>query len=338
MSSAGPPIEVARLVSGFRTFQMVAAACRLGLPDLLVDGPKDAADLASATDTNELAMRKLLRGLAGCRVFIEQPDGCFAATDISHAFRSDRPGYRNLTLMLAEEGYDVWGDLMYTIQTGKPAYERVRGKGRWEELAERPEAAALFNVAMVEMTEAVASAFVAAYDFNGDQMVIDVGGGTGALLAAVLKANPRMNGILYDLSAGLAGAREAMKSAGLAGRVTLVEGNFFESVPSGADLFLLKSIVHDWDDEHASVILKKCRAAMHPSSRLVLLERVMPEYVDNPDRDFSNVISDLHMMILFGGQERAPTEYSKLLSGAGLKMTRQVAMKSLFGAFEAIPT
>lgn len=338
MSSAGPPIEVARLVSGFRTFQMVAAACRLGLPDRLVDGPKNAADLASATDTNELAMRKLLRGLAGCRVFVEQPDGCFAATDISNAFRADRAGFRNLTLMLAEESYDVWGDLMYTIQTGKPAYERVRGKGRWEEVGEKPEAAALFNAAMVEITEAVASAFVAAYDFNAVHTIVDVGGGTGALIAAVLKAHLHVNGMLFDLPAGLAGAREAMKAAGLDGRVTFVEGNFFESVPSDADLYLLKSIVHDWDDEHARAILKKCQAAMHPSSRLVLLERVMPEFVDDPDRDFTNVISDLHMMILFGGQERTPTEYSRLLSDAGLKMTRLVAMKSLFGAFEAIPS
>jgi hypothetical protein len=316
---------------------MVAVACRLNLPDLLVAGPKNAADLAAVTGTNALAMRKLLRGLAGCRVFVEQPDGRFSATDISNAFRTDRPGFRNLTLMLAEESYDVWGDLMYTIQTGKPAYERVRGKGRWEELAEKPEAAALFNVAMVEITQAVASAFVAAYDFKGAHTVVDVGGGTGALLAAVLKAHHHMNGIVYDLPAGLAGAREAMTSAGLDGRVKFVEGSFFESVPSGADLYLLKSIVHDWDDEHAGAILRKCQAAMHQSAKLVLVERVMPECVDHPDRDFTNVISDLHMMILFGGQERTPTEYSRLLASAGLKVTRQVAMQSLFGAFEAIP-
>jgi hypothetical protein len=178
---------------------------------------------------------------------------------------------------------------------------------------------------------------VAAYDFKGAHTVVDVGGGTGALLAAVLKAHQHMNGIVYDLPAGLAGAREAMTSAGLDGRVTFVEGSFFESVPSGADLYLLKSIVHDWDDEHAGAILKKCQAAMHQSAKLVLVERVMPERVDHPDRDFTNVISDLHMMILFGGQERTPTEYSRLLASAGLKVTRQVAMQSLFGAFEAIP-
>lgn len=336
MTSGGVPIEATRLVGGFRAFQMVVAACRLKLPDLLDTGPKNPAELAAATGTNELAMRKLLRALAAWRVFVEQPNGWFAATEISDAFRADKPGARNLTLMLNEESYDVWADLMYTLQTGKPAYERVRGKDRWEDLAEHPEAAAQFNAAMVDITQAVAGAFVAAYEFNGDQTVIDVGGGTGALLAAVLKARPHMNGILFDLPAGLAGAREAMKSAGLDGRVKFVEGSFFESVPSGADLYLLKSIIHDWDDEHASVILKKCRAAMHEASRLVLLERVMPERVDDPDRDLANVMSDLHMMILLGGQERTPTEYGRLFSGAGLTMTRQVAMESVFGAFEAV--
>jgi hypothetical protein len=338
MTAGGIPIEATRLVSGFRAFQMVAAACRLKLPDLVGDGPKNAAELAAATGTNELAMRKLLRGLAACRVFVEQGDGCFAATEISDAFRADKPGVRNLTLMLNEESYDVWADLMYTLQTGKPACEHVRGKDRWDQLAEDPEAAALFNAAMVEITKAVAGAFVAAYDFKGANTVVDLGGGNGALLASVLKAHPMMNGILFDRAAGLAGASKAMMSAGVEGRVAFVEGNFFESVPSGGDVYLLKSIIHDWDDDHASAILKTCRAAMQPSSKLVLLERIMPERVSDPDRDLTNVISDLHMMILFGGQERTPTEYGRLLSGAGLTMTRQVAMQSVFGAFEAVPS
>jgi len=332
------PIEATRLVNGFRAFQMVAAACRLNLPDLVAASPKNSGELAAATGTYELAMHKLLRGLAACRVFAEQADGCFAATDISDAFRTDKPGVRNLTLMLSEESYDVWADLMYTLQTGKPAYQHVRGKGRWEELAEKPEAATQFNAAMVEITKAVSGAFLAGYDFKSARTVVDVGGGTGALLAAVLKAYPHINGILFDLAAGLAGAREAMSSAGLDGRVKFVEGSFFQSVPSGGDVYLLKSIIHDWDDEHAGAILKTCRAAMQPSSKVVLLERVMPERVNDPDRDFTNVISDLHMMILFGGQERTPTEYGRLLSGAGLTLTRQIAMESVFGAFEAVPS
>jgi hypothetical protein len=332
------PIEATRLVNGFRAFQMVAAACRLNLPDLVVNGPKNATELAAATGTNQLAMHKLLRGLTACRVFVEKADGCFAATDISDAFRTDKPGVRNLTLMLSEESYDVWADLMYTLQTGKPAYQHVRGKGRWEELAEKPAAAVQFNAAMVEITRAVSGAFIAGYDFKGARTVVDVGGGTGALLASVLKSHPHMKGTLFDLPAGLAEAREAMSSAGLEGRVTFVEGSFFESVPSGGDVYLLKSIIHDWDDDHAEAILKTCRAAMEPLSRLVLLERVMPERVNDPDRDFTNVISDLHMMILFGGQERTPTEYGRLLSGAGLTLARQIAMESVFGAFEAVPS
>jgi hypothetical protein len=337
VASTGLPSEVSRLVGGFRAFQLVVTACRLNLPDLLATGPKSADELAAATGTNAPAMRKLLRGLAACRVFKEQPDGCFAVTDISEHFRADKPGVRTMTLMLSEEAYDAWGELTYTIQTGKPAYDRVHGKGRWEDLAERPEAAALFNAAMVELTNTVAKDFVATYDLANASTVVDIGGGTGALLAGVLKANPHLKGILFDLAPGLAGARDAMAAEGLDSRVTLVEGNFFESVPPGADVYLLKSIVHDWDDEHASAILKTCRAAMGPSSRLVLLERLMPEHIVDPDRDFASAMSDLHMMVLFGGQERTPTEYGALLSGAGLVMTRHLAMPCGFGAFEAVP-
>jgi hypothetical protein len=338
MTTGGVPIEAYRLVNGFRTFQMVAVACRLNLPDLVVESPKDAAELAAATGTNELAMRKVLRGLAGCGVFVEQADGRFASTEISDAFRADRPGVRTLTMMLSEEGYEVWGHLMYTLQTGKPAYQHVRGKSRWEDLADHPDAAALFNAAMAEITKTAAAAFTEAYDFKGVRTVVDVGGGTGALLAAVLNAYPQANGILFDLAAGLAGAHEAMKSAGLDGRVSFVEGSFFEFVPSGADVYLLKSIIHDWDDEHATAILKTCRAAMHASSKIILVERVMPERIEDPDRELTNVISDLHMMVLLGGQERTPTEYDRLLAGAGLKMTRLVTMQSVFGAFEAVPS
>src|SRR5919108_3665622 len=262
VASTGLPSEVSRLVGGFRAFQLVVTACRLNLPDLLATGPKSADELAAATGTNAPAMRKLLRGLAACRVFKEQPDGCFAVTDISEHFRADKPGVRTMTPMLSEEAYDAWGELTYTIQTGKPAYDRVHGKGRWEDLAERPEAAALFNAAMVELTNTVAKDFVATYDLANASTVVDIGGGTGALLAGVLKANPHLKGILFDLAPGLAGARDAMAAEGLDSRVTLVEGNFFESVPPGADVYLLKSIVHDWDDEHASAILKTCRTAM----------------------------------------------------------------------------
>lgn len=337
MRSDSPSIEAQRLLSGFRAYQLMVGACRLKLPDLIAGGPKSADELAAATGTHASLMHRFLRGLVTWRVFTEGPDGRFHSTPLSDTFRSDKPGLRNMTLMLSEEGYRAWSEIVYTLRTGKPAFEHVYGKSRWEKLAESPEDAAQFNAAMVETTKRVVRAFIAAYDFAGTRTVVDVGGGSGALLAAILQANPEMQGILFDVGAGLAGAPEMILSAGVDGRVKFIEGSFFDSVPSGGDVYLLKSIVHDWDEEHGVAILKNCRKAMHATSRLVLLERVMPERIDDPDAALGAVMTDLHMMVLLGGQERTPREYGELLAKAGLRMTREISLDSDFGAVEAAP-
>lgn len=337
MKEEGPPIEAVRLLNGFRGYQLAVAACRLKLPDLVADGVGDTESLAAQTGTHEPSLRRALRGLAAWGFFAEGPDGRFLPTAVSDAFRSDRPGLRNTTLMLSHEGYESWGELMYALQRGRPVFEHLYGKSRWEKMAENPGDAAQFNAAMVEMTKRVAMSFVAAYDFSGVRTVVDVGGGNGALLAAALAAHSGLDGVLFDLAAGLAGADSALKSAGLAGRVRIVEGSFFESVPAGGDLYLLKSIVHDWDDEHALKILQACRAAMGPEARLVVLERLLPENGVDGDSALGTLMSDLHMMVVLGGRERTTAEYASLLAEAGLRMTRPIAMASDFYAIEAVP-
>lgn len=332
-----PTIEAQRLLSGFRAYQLMVAACRLQLPDLIAASPKSADELAAVTGTQASLLHRFLRGLVTWRVFTEGPDGRFYSTPMSDTFRSDKPGLRNMTLMLSEEGYQAWSEIVYTLRTGKPAFEHFYGKSRWELLAESPEDAARFNAAMVETTKRVVRAFIAAYDFAGARTVVDVGGGSGALLAAVLQANPKMQGILFDVGAGLAGAQEMMLSANVEGRVKFTEGSFFDSVPSGGDVYVLKSIVHDWDEEHGVAILRNCRRAMHATSRLVLLERLMPERIDDPDIALGAVMSDLHMMVLLGGRERTPREYGDLLAKAGLRMTREISFDSDFAAVEATP-
>ena len=327
--------DAIRLANGFRGYQLVVAACRLNLPDLIADAPRDVDDLAAATATHAPSLRRALRGLAAWGFFTEDDQGRFAATPVSEMFRSDRPGLRNLTVMLSDEGYRAWGEMLHTLRTGEPVFERIYGKSHWEKLAEDPEAAAEFNAAMVEMTTRVTGEFVAAYDFQGVRTVVDVGGGSGALLAAVLKAHPDLSGVLFDLAAGLAGAPAALASAGLTTRVRLVEGSFFESVPAGGDLYMLKSIIHDWDGEHAGSILKTCRDAMGADARLVLIERVVPERADDGDDVLRTMMSDLHMMVVLGGRERTTGEYQELFAAAGLRMTRQVAMASEFYAVEA---
>ncbi|MHB8588985.1 MAG: methyltransferase [Candidatus Dormibacteraceae bacterium] len=255
----GPPIAAQRLMSGFRAYQMMVAACRLRLPDMVAAGPKTADELAAKTGTHPGPMRRLLRGLAAWEVFVETQDGRFAPTSVSDTFRSDKPGLRNMTLMLSDEGYQAWADLMYTLRTGHSSFEHVFGKSRFEKLADDPEAARQFNAAMVETSTRVAGAFISCYDFGDASVVVDVGGGNGGLLVAILSAHPRLRGVLFDLAQGLAGAEEQIAAAGLTDRITLKEGSFFEAVPAGADLYLLKSVVHDWNDERALAILQTCR-------------------------------------------------------------------------------
>ena len=331
-----PSIDAVRLVNGFRIFQLVVAASRLKIPDLVADGPKTADELAASTETHGPSLRRMLRGLAAWSFLDEQADGRFAATPLSDTFRSDTPGLRNMTIMLSEEAYQAWGDLLYTVRTGKPAFEHVFGKNRWDQLAENPEAAAIFNAAMVELSSRIAKSFADSYDIGSARTVVDVGGGNGALLIAVLQAHPEVRGVLFDLAQGLAGAEEKLAAAGVADRVILQEGSFFETVPSGGDVYLLKSIVHDWDDERALAILQSCRRAMNDKGRLVILERELAGRIEDAGKALPSVMSDLNMMVVLGGKERTPDEYRALLERAGLRMTRLLPNESEFAAIEAV--
>lgn len=333
--SKGPSLEAQRLMSGFRAYQMTVAACRLMLPDLVAGGAKSAAELAAETGTHPGSLHRMLRGLAVWGVFVEMPDGKFGPTPLSDTFRSDRPGLRNMTIMLSEEGYQAWGDVMYSLRTGKSAYQHMFGKSHFDRLGEDSEMAAHFNAAMVEFSSRVAATFAAAFDFTGVGTAVDVGGGNGAVLIGVLQAHPEMRGVLFDLPQGLAGAHEKLVAAGVSERARLEEGSFFDAVPSGADLYILKSIVHDWDDERALAILQNCVRAMHSRSRLVLLERKLPERIENRDDAFTTVMGDVHMMVVLGGKERTTNEYRQLLDQAGLRMTRDVPIESDITAFEA---
>lgn len=329
-------VDAAHLVSGFRGYQMVVAACELRLPDLVGAGPQLPDDLAAATQTHAPSLQRLLRGLAAWRFFIEHPDGRFGATPLSDEFRTDRPGLRNTALMYSDDVYHAWAELLHSVRTGEPAYVHRYGVTHFERMSGDPAAAARFNAAMFETTTRIAGGFLRAFDFSGVRTVVDVGGGVGALLAAVLSANPDVRGVLFDLPQGLAGAQEKLQAEGLGGRVTLVQGDFFEAVPAGGDLYLLKSIVHDWDDERALAILKTCRRAAAPNARLVLLERVLPERIDDSAEAFQSAMTDLQMMVILGGRERRSREFADLLHRAGFKMTRVVPTTDMWNLVEAI--
>ncbi len=325
------------LVSGFRSTQMVRVVTELRIPDLVADGPRTSDDLAAATGVLAEPLRRVLRCLVAIGVFTETDDGRFAATPVSEWFR-DRPGsLRGVALMLPAESYRAFGDLMYTLKTGEPAFEHVFSMSRWEQLAQEPEQASIFNTAMQYGTEGVRDAVASAYDFSGLLSIVDVGGGRGTLIAGLLKANPHLRGMVFDLDAGLAETEDYLKQEGVHDRCVVKRGSFLDSVPPGHDAYLLKNIVHDWSDEKAALILFNCRQAMGPERRLILVEQIVPKRLDDSPDARRLFMNDVQMMVMLGGRERTLDEFRALLHMAGFQLTRVIPTASRYQLIEAIP-
>ncbi len=324
-----------QLLNGFRATQMVRAVAELRIPDLVAAGPRSADDLAASTGVQADPLRRMLRGLVSLGVFTETEDGQFGATAVSECFR-DRPGtLRGMALMLPNETYEAFGSLMHTLRTGQPAFEHVFGMTHWEQLAREPERSVIFNAAMQSITEAIQESVVAAYDFSDLRSIVDVGGGRGSLIAALLKANRHLTGTVLDLPAGLAECKAYLKEQGVGDRCQVVSGNFFESVPAGCDAYVLKHIVHDWTDEKATAILATCRKAMGPGARLILVERILPARAEESPAAQRVFMGDMQMLVLLGGRERTIEEFEALFQAAGLRLSRAIPTASGFHVIEA---
>ncbi|HMH57261.1 MAG TPA: methyltransferase [Gemmatimonadales bacterium] len=326
-----------QLVSGFRSTQMVVAVTQLKIPDLVAAGPQSADELAAATGVQADPLRRVLQCLVTVGVFTETTDGRFAATPVSECLR-DQPGsMRGQALMLPMESYAAYGDLLHCLRTGESAFEHVFGVTHWEKLALDPERSSIFNAAMQSGTERIQAAVVAACDFQGLRSFIDVGGGRGTLTAALLKSNPHLRAAVFDLPSGLAETEALLKAQGVDDRCELVSGNFFESVPSGHDVYLLKQIVHDWNDEKATEILVTCRKAMGPGSRVILVERNLPARAEESAAARAIFMTDIQMLVMFGSRERTEAEYGALMHQAGLRLTRVIPTDSIFHLIEGVP-
>lgn len=319
---SGERAALMSLLFGYFPAQVVHVAARLGLADHLADGPMPAAELAPATGCDPDSLRRLLRALVALGV-LEQPEpGTFALTDSGHLLRADHPSsMRNHALLFCgEQVWQSWGDLEYSVRTGKSAWEQRYGPP-FGPGSMSPEFSAVFSAAMTEGTRVAAPAVTAAGDFGRFPAVADLGGGSGILLAAILAAHPAMHGILLDLPLALEGAADVLAAAGVADRCALVPGDFFGAVPGGADAYLLKSVIHDWDDERASAILANCRAVMSPGACLLIVEPVASE---QPGQEmFSVSYSDLNMLVCTSGRERTENEFRGLLTAAGFTV-RQI--------------
>ena len=318
--------------------QAVGVAAELRIADLLAGGPKDVLELARATATNAGSLRRLLRALAGLGLCIENDSDSFALSPMGSLLRTDAPGsLRSWIVWSCKYQWPVWGNLLHSVKTGESARTLATGTEGFEHLERDPQAAAVFNEAMVEMTGLVANAVVRAYDFGQAQRIVDVGGGFGALLAAVLNANPGVRGVVFDRPHAIEGARTHLENSGLAQRCDFTSGDFFKSVPGGADVYLLKSIIPDWDDERSAVILANCRRAISKNGKILLIERIMPSRLGESHTHRATIWSDLSMLIGPGGRERTDVEFHALLEASGLRLARIVSTALDYSVLEGVP-
>lgn len=330
-----PDAQLLQLATGAFISQAVYVAAKLGIADLLSDGPRSVEYLAVATSTHERSLYRVLRSIAGLGVFTENEDGTFANTPMSESLRSDHPrSTRDLTIWInEEEHWRVYGHLMHSVRTGTPAFEKVHGEPIFPYLFKtNVELGEIFNRAMTSISHQSIGPVLDAYDFSEAGVIADIAGGYGHLLGAVLEANKDAKGILFDLDMVLKGAPEMLNKYGVADRVELCEGDFFNSIPVTADIYLLKHIIHDWDDERNGKILGNIRASMPASAKVLIIDAVLS---DRNVPDLGKVI-DIEMLMLPGGMERTSSEFASLLEASGFRMTRIIPTMGPMSIVEAV--
>jgi hypothetical protein len=323
------------LLFGLVTTQAIVVAASFGLADLLAAAPRTADELAQATKTHAPSLLRLLQFLASLGIFVEGADGKYRHTALSETLRSDAPRtLRAAVIMFGSEFmWRPWGDLRGTIITGQPAFDRVHGATILEYLAAHPDEAAIMNAAMTSVSSMQLSDILAAYDFSRFERIVDVGGGQGLLLHGILSANPRLHGVLADQPSVVAGAN-ALRTGPIADRCEVVGIDFFRSVPEGADAYVAKSVIHDWNDHDAVRILKNCRRAIRQDGTMLLIEMIL-KAANQPD--FAR-FADLQMlMVAPGGRERTEAQFGALLGEAGFSLTRVIRTAGFMSIIESKP-
>jgi hypothetical protein len=322
---------VIQLGTGYIMSTALHAATSLRIADHLADGPRNVSDLARATGANEDALYRVLRAVSSAGVFVEHASRQFSNNAASELLKTGVPGMYDLIVWMADPFHlRVYADAMHSVMTGQPAVEKTVGMPVFAYFPTDPALSERFNNAMTAFSGAVIHAALEAYDFSGIGTLVDVAGGHGQVLTSILQAYPPMRGVLSDLEHVLAGAEPRIRALGLSDRVRLEVIDFFKAVPAGGDAYIMKHIIHDWDDERAIQILKNVRKAMNPGGRVILLESVLPP-ANQPD--FGKVI-DLEMLLMPGGRERTEEEFRALFDRAGLRLTRIVPTQSALSVIE----
>lgn len=330
-----------QLATGYFVPRALALVAELGVADLLADGPRGAAELAAATGTHAPSLARVLRLLAGAGVLAELPDGSFALTPLGAPLRGDvADSVRALVLLFCGAGVqDAWGALEACVRTGEPAFRRLApgAASPYVLMAGSPETTALFDAAMATVASWSAGAVAAALDFSAFRRIVDVGGGDGALLVGLLQAHPRCSGVVFDQPHAAARARQRITAAGLAGRCEAVAGDFFEHVPPGADAYLLRHVLVDWDDVRASTILRNCRAAMPDHGRLLILEGLYPGRIAATAACLDATGHDVNLLVCNGGRLRTAEEFRTLLAASGFRLARVVPTGADVSVLEGEP-
>lgn len=328
-----PQRSILELIVGYWHTQAVYAAAQLKIADRLTNGPRTADELAAEAGVQPGPLYRLLRALASVGVFAEDDSRRFRLTPMAEEL-IDRPGSKYaVALMNGVEHYRAWGDFLYSLQTGTPAFDHVYGQPVFDYLTGHPESAKVFDAAMTGYHGAETQAMLGAYDFAGIDTLVDVGGGNGSVLTTVLRKYPTLKGVLYDLPGVVERARPNIEAADLGGRCRAVAGSFFEMIPAGGDAYLMRHIIHDWTDAQCRTILGHIRKAIPPRGRLLVIEMVLKP---GNEPDLAKFL-DLNMLALPGGQERTEAEYRVLFAAAGFTLTKVVPTPGPVSVLESRP-
>jgi len=334
-----PQVTLYQLASAHYFSRALALVAKLDVAGLLKDGPRHYAELAEATATHAPSLNRVLRLLASVGIFEERDGGMFALTPVGECLRDDVPWSARAGVMLfgGQRIQESWGDLEYCVRTGEPAFRKRGITDHFGEIAKDPEGAAIFDAAMANFTRMISVAVAASYDFDRFSTVVDVGGGNGALLRGILKQFPRLQGIVFDQPHVVERAAPAIAASDVADRCRLVGGDFFREVPPGGDAYLLKHVIHDWDDERATTILGACRRVMRPDAKLLIVEGVYPPRIDASADSRGAAANDVNMLVNTGGRQRSESEFRDLYDAAGFTLTGIVPTPARVAVIEGVP-
>ncbi len=326
-TEVAPQETMLNLIGGFWIARSLYLAAKLGVADLFDDQPKTIAQLAAGTQTDAPSLYRLLRALASVGIFKEVSDQCFVLTPLAATLKSDSSNSMRYAVM-AQMGYDHslgWSNGLHSLKTGEIAFDDAAGMNIWQHFAQHPEDGQIFSQSMSSLGTAIAQAVAASYDFSQFNTIVDIGGAQGSLVSTILQANPHLQGILFDLP-------EIIANVSVDKSIQPIAGNFFESVPTGGDAYLMRWIIHDWDDEKSSVILKNCHRAMPEQGKLLLVESILPPGNEPSPTKFIDVI----MLLMTGGRERTEEEYRSLLRSNGFELTQVIPTPSMLTIIEAV--